>query len=137
MKLAVGNATPRRLNQPSQYPRIEIPLRSVFGFPVSENQFQFLQESTIAVSQSSVQIEDRLIDPRSTRLSRLQAARRFEDQETLENVSSEGILYTVELVNDEQGILHSGGVGQLVSSGIHRSFFPHSLFVSPSDILNV
>ena len=87
------------------------------------------------MSQSSVRIEDKLIDPRSTRLSRLQAARRFEDQETLKILSNEGILNTVPPVRDEQGILYSGGIDQPVSSRIQSIFFPHSLSVSPPDIL--
>ena len=97
MKPASENAAPRRPNQSTRCPQIEIPSSSVFGFLVSENQFQFLQESAFAVSQSLVQIEDKLIDPRSTRLSRLRAARRFEDQGTLSN---KGISHTIPQMQD-------------------------------------
>ena len=88
--------------QPSNVPSsgsLEQNLSSlVFGFPMSENQFQFLQRSELAESQSQVQGEDRLIDPRSTKLMKLKAARRTEDQETLGN---EGVLHTVPLLTDE------------------------------------
>ena len=72
----------------------------MFGFLVSVNQFQSLEESTSPVSQSSVQIEDRLIDPRSTRLARQQAAKRDAEQGSLETLSSGGIFDTVSLVRD-------------------------------------
>ena len=51
------------------------PVSAVFGFPVSENQFKVLQT---AGSQSQTQREEGLVDPKSTRLSRL-AAWRAED----------------------------------------------------------
>ena len=50
-------------------------------------------------------------------------------------LSIEGIFHTVPLVNDEQGILHTGRVGQPVSSGMRPRFSLDSLSVSPSDIL--
>ena len=126
MKPAVGSDVQRRPQQPTERPNTEIPSRSVFGFPVSENQFQTLQDSTLAVSQSLVQNEDKLVDPRTTRLSRQQAARRFEDQETLGIFVNEGNFHTVPLANDEQVILHSGGIDPPVTSRIRHSFFPHS-----------
>ena len=132
MKPANENVAPRRPQQPTQRPQTEIPSSSVFGFPMSENKFQFLQESTSAVSQSSIQIEDKLIDPRSTRLSRSQAARRFEDQETF---AKEGIFHIVPQVQDVQGILISGDFDQSVTSRIRSQFFPNSLSVSAPDIL--
>ena len=102
----------------------EIPSSSVFGFPVLKNQFQFLEESGPTVSQSQVQREERLIDPKSTRLSRLQAERRTEGQETLWN---EGILHIVPLLSDEQGIVSIGEMKQAVSSRNEPTFFTHSL----------
>ena len=75
MKPAVKNEAPREPQQPTQLPKTEIPSSSVYGFPVSSNQFQLLQESQPAVSTSPSQIQDRLIDPRKTRLARLQATR--------------------------------------------------------------
>ena len=84
------------------------------------------------MSQSSVQIEDRLIDPRSTRLSRLQAARRIEDQKTLSN---EGILHTVPLVRDEQGLLTNGDCVEPIAFANEPKFFPNSLSISPPNIL--
>ena len=135
MKLAVKNKAPREPQQPTQLPRTEIPSVSVYGFPVSSNQFQLLQDSEPAVSTSQSQIQNKLIDPRKTRLARLQAARGTVEQGTSGNLSNEGIFQTVPPGNDEQGILHSGDVDQPVSCGIRHSFFPHSLFVSAPDIL--
>ena len=126
MKPVVQNEAPKGPNQPTRRPQIEIPSSFVFGFPVSVNPFQFLQESTSAVSHSSVQIEGKLIDPRSTRLSRQQATRRFEDQETLGTFANEGILHTVPLVQDVQGTLTSRGIDQPIASKIPHKFFPHS-----------
>ena len=134
MKPTSVNAAQGTPNKPTGRPSTEIPSSPVFGFPVSENQFQFLQESVLAVSQSQVEREDRLIDPRSTRLSRLQAARRIEDQETLGN---EGVFHTVPLLTDEQGIVTSEDGVELVSSGIQPTFFPFSLSVSPANVLNL
>ena len=127
----------RRPNQPSQLPRTEIPSSSVYGFPVLVNPFQSLQELQLAVSTNQSQIQDRLIDPRKTRLARLQAARRDAEQETLETLSSERIFDTVPLVQDVQGTSTSEGIDQPVASGICSQFFPHSLFVSQSNILRV
>ena len=91
MKLVNENEVPRRPQQPTQLPSSEIPSRSVFGFPVSVNQFQFLEDSKSAVSTGQVQISDRLVDPRRTRLARLQAARREAEQGTSGNLANEGI----------------------------------------------
>ena len=90
-----------------------------------------------AVSTGQSQIQDRLIDPRTTRLARQQAARGSTGQGTLRNLENDGIFHTVPLVHDEQGILYSGGIDQPVSSEICHSFFPYSLSISPSDILDV
>ena len=136
MKPAVGNATPRRPNQPTQLPKTEIPLSSIFGFSVSDNQFQLLQDSQPAVSTSPSQIQDRLIDPRKTRLEKQQVARRADEQGTFRNVSNEGILNTIPLVQDVQGTSTSGRNDQPVAFGIQHKFFPDSLFVSPSDVLD-
>ena len=62
MKPVSGNSAQRRPNSPNQRPRTEIPSRSVFGFPVSSNQFNVLQASDPAMSTSQVQLQDRLID---------------------------------------------------------------------------
>ena len=75
MKPAVGSDTQRRPQQPIERPNTEIPSSLVYGIPVSVNQFQSLEDSEFAVSTGQVQISDRLIDPRKTRLARLQAAR--------------------------------------------------------------
>ena len=104
MKLAVGNEAPKGPNQPTQIPKKEIPSRSVYDFPVSVNPFQSLEESEPAVSTSQSQIQERLIDPRRTRLARQQAARRDVEQGTLGTLSSEGVFHTIPPVNDEQGI---------------------------------
>ena len=134
IKTTSGNVAPRRPNSPTRRPRAEIPSNSVFGFSVSENQFQSLQRSEPAESQSKVQGEDRLIDPRSTRFSRLQATRRTEDQETLGN---EGIFHAVPLFIDEQGIVTSGDCVEPVSSRLQPTFFPYSLSISRTDVLNL
>ena len=105
MKPAVRSDAQRRPKQPSQCPRTKIPSSSVYGFPVSDNQLQLLQDSQPAVSTSQGQSQDRLIDPRRTRLARQQAARRTDEQGTVRNVSSEGIFDTVPLVQDVQGTL--------------------------------
>ena len=81
------------------------------------------------------QIQDRLIDPRTTRLARQQAARRTDEQGTLETLSSGGIFDIVPPVGDAQGILNSGDCVEPVASRIRHSFFPNSLSVSPPDIL--
>ena len=79
MKPTDGNATERRPNPSTRHPSEEVPSSAMFGFPVSENQFNVLQSSEPAVSLSREQRGDRLIDPRNTRLSRLQVATRAED----------------------------------------------------------
>ena len=76
MKPAVEHEAPKGPQQPIQFPRTQIPSSSVFGFPVLINQFQTLQDSKPAASTGQVQVSDRLVDPRRTRLARLQAARR-------------------------------------------------------------
>ena len=104
MKLDVKSDAQRRPKQPSQRPRTEIPSSSVYGFPVSVNQFQSLEDSEPAKSTSQCQIQDRLIDPRKTILTRQRAARRTIEQGTFENLANEGISQTVPPVNDGQGI---------------------------------
>ena len=137
MKLVSKSDAQRRPKQPSQPPRTEIPSKLVYGFPVSHNQFQLLQDSQPAVSTSPNQIQDRFVNPRTTTLARLQVARRDAEQGTLETLSSEGIFDTVPLVQDVQGTLTSGGIDQPVASASRPQFFLDSLTVSPSDILNV
>ena len=132
MKPVSGNSVQRRPQPSHQRLSGGIPINIVFGFLVSADQFRTLQESTPAVSQSSVQNEDRLIDPRSTRLSRLQAARRADDQETSRN---EGIFNTVPIFSDEQGIVNSGDCVEPVSYGLNPTFFSHSLSACPPNIL--
>ena len=92
MKPAVQDKAPRGPKKPNQLPSSEISSSSVFGFPVSVNQFQILQESRSAEAQSPRPTEDRSIDLRRTRLLRPQAARGNEEQGTL---FYEGILNTV------------------------------------------
>ena len=74
----------------------------MFGFPVSVNQFNVLQASEPAVSTSREQIQDRLVDPRRTRLARLQAARGIIGQGTLETLFDGGIFNTVLVSSHEQ-----------------------------------
>ena len=101
---------------------------AVLGFLVSNNQFNVLQP---AVSQSQIQNEDGLIDPRSTRLSRLQAAQRAEDEGT---VTDRGVPTTVTVSRDAQGTFDSDECVEPVASKISSQFF-HSLSVSAPDIL--
>ena len=56
-----------------------LPASEVFGFPIVNNQFSVLQSNQTTGSPSQEQREERLVDPRSTRLAR-QAAQRTEDQ---------------------------------------------------------
>ena len=98
MKSTNWKAAQRRSNPFTRHPSEENPASAVFGFLVSENQFNVLHHSEFAVPQSQVQREEGLIDPRSTRLSRLQAARRADDQGTMANG---GIFNTVPLLSDE------------------------------------
>ena len=135
MKPASKNKAPKRLNQPSQRPRTEIPSRSVFGFPILVNQFQSLQESTYAVSTSQGQSEDRLINSRTTRLARQRAARRIAGQGTFGNVSNEGIFQTIPPGNDAQGIFDNGERMETVASTNKPKFFPNFLSVSAPDVL--
>ena len=71
----------------TRHPKDQIPssVPTVMGFLVSMNQFNVLAESEFAESQSQVQEEASLINPRSTRLQRLLAAKRAEDQGILLN----------------------------------------------------
>ena len=103
----------------------------VFGFPVSNNQFSVLQTVQPAESQSQLQREEGLVDPRSTRLSRL-ATQRAEDRGTL---ADRGFLATVPVYRDAQGILASGYCVDPVVSETCSQFFTHSLPTYPSDIL--
>ena len=132
MKPVSGNSAQRRPQPSHRRPSEGIPVSSVFGFPVSENQFNVLQSTESAVSQSRVQRGDGLIDPRTTRLSRLQVARRTDDQETLAN---RGISNIVPVFSDEQGIVNSGYCVESVSSGLNPTFFHSSFSACPPGIL--
>ena len=132
MKPAVPSKAPKRPRQPTQVPSSEISSSSVFGFPVSENQFQLLQDSRSAESRRTEQVEERSKDLRSTRLSRQSAARETEEQGTS---AAEGICYYVPPVKDAQGSLYYGDRVEPVASGSKHSFFPHSLSVSAPDFL--
>ena len=79
MKPVVKSDAQRKPKQPSQRPKTEIPSSSMFGFPVSINQFQSLEDSELAVSTSQSQSEDRLVNPRIIRLARQQATRRADE----------------------------------------------------------
>ena len=103
MKPVVKSDAPKGSEQPSQFPRTQIPSRTVYGFPVSSNQFQILQESTPAASNSLSQSTNRLTDPRTTRLARQQAARREAEQGTSGNLANEGVSYIVPPMRDAQG----------------------------------
>ena len=132
MESTSSSAAQRRPNPSNRRPSEGNPASAVFGFPVSENQFRLLQNSKTAESTSQVQREEGLMDPRSTRLSRLQAATRTDDQGTL----SHGGIFNIEpVISDEQGIINSGECVEPVSSRLQPTFF-HSYFsASPPDIL--
>ena len=137
MKPTVYSDAPKGSKQPSQFPRVQIPSNEVCGFPISVNQYQILQDSKSAESTSSRQLQDRLIDPRTTRLARQRAARDISEQGILETVISGGIFETVPPVRDAQGNFDSRNVVEPVASDIHPLFFPNSLSVSPLDILEL
>ena len=105
MKPALHSDAPKGNRQPSQYPRAQIPSNEVYGFPVSSNQYQLLEDSRSAESTSSKQVQDRLVDPRTTRLERLQAAKRDAGQGTYRNLLAEGIFETVPPGNYAQEFL--------------------------------
>ena len=76
-----------------------------------------------------------MVNPRSTRLQRLQATKRAEEQGTL---LSEGIFDTIaNWNNDEQGIAFTSEIEEPNSSRAQLTFFHDSLSVSPTDILSV
>ena len=104
-------------NSSTYYPSDEIPSvgPTEVGFPVSVNQFNVLSKLESLVSQSHVQEEVSLINPRSKRLQRLQAARRSEDQGT---PLKEGVSQNTIPQNTDD-----------------LAFVTHYLFVLPIDIL--
>ena len=132
MKPASEGTVPKEPPQSNDSPTTEIPLCTIFGFPVSTNQFNELQESETAVSTSQRQVQERRNYPNKTRLTRLQAARRTDEQEMMTN---EGNTLSLKQINDEQEILENEGNGQPVSSDIRQLILPDSLSVSPTDIL--
>ena len=134
MKPVSKNEAPRRPQQSTQHPRTEIPSVSVYGFPVSVNQFELLEESQPAVSTSSSQIPNRLVDPRTTRLARQRAARGITGQGTSSN---EGIFDTVPLVRDAQGKLTNGDCVETLASTNEPKFFPHFLSISAPNVLEL
>ena len=71
----------------THHPKDQIPsnVPTLMGFPISMNQFNVLSKSEFAESQSQVQEEASLINPRSTRLQRLLAVKRAEDKGILLN----------------------------------------------------
>ena len=76
----------------------------VFGFPVAVNQFNALQTIKPAESQSQLQREEGLVDPRTTRHLRI-AAQRTDDKGSLED----GEMPTTAPVDrDAQGTFVSG-----------------------------
>ena len=81
------------------------------------------------------QVQDRLTDPRTTRLAGLQAAKRETGQGTLGNLYNEGICQIVPPVIDAQGIFTNGERLEHVAYGVRPKFFPHSLSVLPPNIL--
>ena len=135
MKPAVHSVAPKGSKQPSQFPRKKIPSNEVYGFPVSVNEYQMLQDSRSAKSTTSRQVQDRLTDPRNTRLASQRAAKRETGQGTLENLYNEGICQIVPPVTDAQGTFDSGECVEPVASRIRPKFFPYSLSVSAPDVL--
>ena len=79
MKPTKETTAQRRPNPSTRRPKEEIPSNAMFGFLVSTNQFNVLQDSESAMSTNQVQGEDSLVNPRSTRLQRLQAVGRAEE----------------------------------------------------------
>ena len=100
----------------------------VFGFPVATNQFRVLSPTE---SQSQLQREEGLVDPRSTRLSRL-VAQRAEAQGTMGDGE---ILATVLIERDAQGTFVSDDCVDPVVSEFSSQIVSHSLPACPPDIM--
>ena len=105
---------------------------TVYGFQLSENQFQILNSDQTASSpRSSEQQQEGLVDPRTTRQWRW-AIRGTERQETK---TEEASLATISLENT-QGTDASGNCLHPVVD-YHSSQFVNSFSASPVDILNL
>lgn len=113
---AMDQTEPGRPHSTPRYHQEELPsvVPTVVGIPVSKNQFNVLTDSKFAVSQNQVQEKDRLVNSRSARFQRLQAAK------------TEG-----------QGILLAGELSNNVPLYSKPTFFDNCLSVSPTEILNV
>ena len=102
---------------------------TVFGFQLSENQFQiFNSDQTVSSSRSSEQHQEGLIDPRTTRQRRW-ATRGTASQETK---TEEAQLATVQY-SSAQGTSSSGNFVNPVAVDYHSSQFVHSFSAGPSE----
>ena len=70
-------------------PNSVLPSSEVFGFPVAVNQYNAFSEQSAVESNSQVQGVETLVNPRTTRLQRFQAARQAAARGSQQN---EGIL---------------------------------------------
>ena len=110
----------------------EIPYSEVSGFPVAANQYAVLSESA-AQSSGRVQDYSSLVNPRTTRLQRLQAA---QEEAARGNSTSGGILELfTPSVSNAQGNLFSGtSVNPVASEDCSQFFIDHSFSASSADI---
>ena len=110
----------------------ESAVQNVFGFPVDQNQFKVLQSNQSAECQRSIEREEGLVDPRTTRHLRW-AAQRTDDQGTK---TIEALTTTVPICSTAQGIVDSDCVEPDAVRNCSQ-FFPYSFPACSPDILSL
>ena len=108
-------------------------VRTVFGFPVDQNQFNVMQNNQTAESQRSTEREEGLVDPRTTRLQRL-AAQRTEDTR---DQAVEELTTTVPTLSTAQGIFDNDYCVEPDAVRNCSQFFPYSFPACSPDILSL
>ena len=108
---------------------------TVMGFPILVNQFNGLSESEFAESQSQVQEEASMINRRSTRLQRLVATKRAEDQGLLLNEGTFENIVQLDFVEPtffdnflsvsatENSVINSVGNFELETGDLHDAMY--------------
>ena len=104
-------------------------VNAVFGFSISENQFNILSSDPVAASQQTTQREEGLVDPRTTQRLRW-ATRRAEELKAKIQETDDATVYN----SNAQGIDASENSVNPVAID-NSSQFLHSFAASPSDIL--
>ena len=106
MPIPRGYAAPVGPQPTQNRPSSVLPSSEVFGFPVAVNQYSAFSEQSAVESNSQVQGVETLVNPRTTRLQRFQAARQAAARGSQQN---EGILDWFQSANsDVQGIVDCG-----------------------------